>query len=153
VDAARRAALACLSARFSFNDFPDFLVMVCRGDLSDITGPLHHGGLVGPDCPPLLHDAELIGSSGDDAPVSVPTPSAEKWRNVVDIEQLGCERTCSTEKENLMASPTTFRSPYVQRVELVRDTIMSHSKLGDKAASELAEHVLHALNSIPEKVR
>jgi Family of unknown function (DUF6307) len=30
---------------------------------------------------------------------------------------------------------------------------MSHSKLGDKAASELAEHVLHALNSIPEKVR
>jgi hypothetical protein len=23
-------------ARFSFRDFPDFLVMVCRGDLSDI---------------------------------------------------------------------------------------------------------------------
>ncbi|MGA8545069.1 MAG: DUF6307 family protein [Mycobacterium sp.] len=52
-----------------------------------------------------------------------------------------------------MASPTTFRSPYVQRVELVRDTIKSHSQLEDAAASELAEHVLHALNSIPEKVR
>lgn len=32
-------AFACLSARFSFNDFPDFLLMVCRGDLSDITAP------------------------------------------------------------------------------------------------------------------
>lgn len=56
-------------------------------------------------------------------------------------------------KENLMASPTTFRSPYLQRLELVKDTIRSHSKLGDKAASELAEHILHALNSIPEKMR
>ncbi len=52
-----------------------------------------------------------------------------------------------------MASPTTFRTPYVQRLELVKDTIRTHSKLGDKAAGELAVHVLHALNSIPEKVR
>ena len=52
-----------------------------------------------------------------------------------------------------MSSPTMSRSPYVQRVELVSDTIKAHSKLGDKAASELAVHVLHALNSIPEKVR
>lgn len=52
-----------------------------------------------------------------------------------------------------MASPTAFRSPYVQRLELVRDTIRSHSKLGDKAASELAEQILLALISIPEKVR
>jgi hypothetical protein len=52
-----------------------------------------------------------------------------------------------------MAPPMTVQSPYLQRLELVRDTITSHSKLGDKAASELAEHVLHALNSIPEKVR
>lgn len=28
-----------LSARFSFRDLPDFLVMVCRGDLSDIATP------------------------------------------------------------------------------------------------------------------
>jgi hypothetical protein len=81
------------------------------------------------------------------------TPGEEKRRKIIGIGQLGFERTCSTEKENLMASPTTFQSPYLQRLELVRDTIASHSKLGDKAASELAEHVLHALNSIPEKVR
>jgi Family of unknown function (DUF6307) len=48
-----------------------------------------------------------------------------------------------------MALPT----PYVQRLELVRDTITAHSKLSDKAANELAVHVLHALNSIPEKMR
>jgi hypothetical protein len=57
------------------------------------------------------------------------------------------------QKENLMASLTTSRSPYVLRLELVRDTLMSHSKLKDKEASELAEHVLQALNSIPEKIR
>jgi len=52
-----------------------------------------------------------------------------------------------------MTSATTTRSPYVHRVELVRDTIKSHSKLADKDASALAEHILHALNSIPEKIR
>ena len=52
-----------------------------------------------------------------------------------------------------MASLTTVRSPYVVRLELVRDTITSHTKLGDKEASELAEHVLDVLNSIPEKIR
>ena len=52
-----------------------------------------------------------------------------------------------------MASPTTLRTPYDQRLELVKDTITAHSKISDKAASELAVHVLHALNSIPEKMR
>jgi hypothetical protein len=52
-----------------------------------------------------------------------------------------------------MSSPKSFRTPYDLRLELVKDTIKTHSKLGDKAASELAVHVLHALNSIPEKVR
>ena len=85
--------------------------------------------------------------------VSIATPSDQKRGNVVGIGQLGYERTCSIEKEKLMVSPTMFRSPYVQRLELVRDTIKSHSKLEDKEASALAEHVLHALNSIPEKVR
>ena len=56
-------------------------------------------------------------------------------------------------KEYEMSSPTTIRTPYDQRVELVRDIITAHSKLGGKAASELAVHVLHALNSIPEKMR
>src|ERR1700726_4360418 len=40
-----RAAFACLSARFSFSDFPDFFVMDCRGDLSAIADPL----IMGPD--------------------------------------------------------------------------------------------------------
>jgi uncharacterized protein DUF6307 len=52
-----------------------------------------------------------------------------------------------------MASPTTFRSPYDTRVSLVKDTILAHSKLDDDAAEALAVHVLHALNSIAEKVR
>jgi Family of unknown function (DUF6307) len=52
-----------------------------------------------------------------------------------------------------MASPTTLHSPYIQRLDLVKDTITAHSKLGDKPARELAVHILHALNSIPEKIR
>jgi hypothetical protein len=52
-----------------------------------------------------------------------------------------------------MASPTTFHTPYDLRLELVSDTLKTHSKLGDKAAGELAVHVLHALNSVPEKLR
>ena len=52
-----------------------------------------------------------------------------------------------------MASPTILRTPYDRRVELVADTIKANSKLGDKAAAELAVHVLHTLNSIPEIIR
>ena len=47
------SALACFAARFSLRDLPDFFVMVWRGDLSDIAGPLHMGGLGGPDSPTL----------------------------------------------------------------------------------------------------
>ncbi len=49
--------------------------------------------------------------------------------------------------------PTQIRSPYDRRVELVKDTIRGHSKLGDKAAGELAVQILNVLNSIPERVR
>jgi Family of unknown function (DUF6307) len=52
-----------------------------------------------------------------------------------------------------MASPITFRSPYDIRVNLVKDAILANSKLDDDAAAALAVHILHALNSIPEKVR
>ncbi len=48
VDAVRRAALTCLSARFSFNDCP-----------------LHRGGLVCPDSPTSPHGGEVVGSSGE----------------------------------------------------------------------------------------
>jgi hypothetical protein len=71
----------------------------------------------------------------------------------MDIGQLGCERTCLTKKEKVMASPTMIRTPYDIRLDLVKDTITTHSKLGDKAAAELAVHILHALNSVPEKMR
>ena len=52
-----------------------------------------------------------------------------------------------------MASPTTFRSPYEIRVALVRDAITDNSELDADAANVVATHVLHALNSIPEKIR
>ncbi|MGO4442250.1 DUF6307 family protein [Mycobacterium sp. 2YAF39] len=53
-----------------------------------------------------------------------------------------------------MATKTAaIRSPYEKRVDLVRDAITARSKLGDEDARDLAEHVLHALDSIPEKMR
>ena len=52
-----------------------------------------------------------------------------------------------------MTAPTPLRTPYIERLEMVRDTVKAHSNLGDKAAIELATHILHALNSIPEKMR
>ena len=52
-----------------------------------------------------------------------------------------------------MASPTLLRTPYAERLELVADTIKTHSKLKAGPANDLAVHVLHALNSIPEKMR
>jgi len=51
----------------------------------------------------------------------------------------------------------TSNGPYVslydQRVKLVADTLMAHSELEDEAATELAAHVLFALDHIPERVR
>ena len=52
-----------------------------------------------------------------------------------------------------MASSTTFRTPYENRLDLVTTTITSHSTLDADDASALAVQVLHALNSIPERVR
>lgn len=56
-------------------------------------------------------------------------------------------------KGNSMASLTTFRTPYEIRLQLVTDTISAHTKLGSDAAGKLAAQILHAINSIPEKVR
>ena len=52
-----------------------------------------------------------------------------------------------------MTSAVTFRTPYENRVTLVKDAIKAHSKLGDKAADDLAVNVLEALDTIPEKMR
>jgi hypothetical protein len=53
-----------------------------------------------------------------------------------------------------MTSPiTTLRTPYEERLDLVSKIIGTNSALDGAAADDLAVHILHALNSIPEKVR
>jgi Family of unknown function (DUF6307) len=44
-------------------------------------------------------------------------------------------------------------SQYERRLKTVTDIVKEHSKLGGKAAGEIAVHVLHALDTIPEVVR
>jgi hypothetical protein len=44
-------------------------------------------------------------------------------------------------------------SPYENRLKLVEDALTAHSKLDAKTANGVAVHILHALDSIPEKVR
>jgi hypothetical protein len=54
-----------------------------------------------------------------------------------------------------MANPVAlrFRSPYELRVELVKNTLTTHSALSTAAASKLAVEILQALDTIPEKMR
>jgi hypothetical protein len=52
-----------------------------------------------------------------------------------------------------MISQATLRSPYEVRIGLIQDILTANSSLDDAAARELAVRVLHALNSIPEKIR
>jgi hypothetical protein len=53
-----------------------------------------------------------------------------------------------------MASTTsTYTSLYEQRVELVARSLMQHSELEEKTATDLAVHVLHAIDHVPEKLR
>ena len=52
-----------------------------------------------------------------------------------------------------MTSNGTYVSLYDQRLELVAAALTAHSALTEKDAIELAGHVLHALDHIPEKVR
>jgi hypothetical protein len=51
------------------------------------------------------------------------------------------------------AANSIYTSPYDQRVQLVAQAFEQHSKLSEKTAAELAVHVLHAIDHIPEKVR
>ena len=52
-----------------------------------------------------------------------------------------------------MTSNGTYVSPYDQRVQLVAAALTARSELTEKAAIELAGHVLYALDHILEKVR
>jgi hypothetical protein len=46
-----------------------------------------------------------------------------------------------------------YISLYEQRIQLVAAALTQHSKLSEKDASDLAVHVLYAIDHIPEKVR
>ena len=50
-------------------------------------------------------------------------------------------------------TPSAHVSLYEQRVALVAHALTQNSKLDDKSAVDLAVHVLHAIDRIPEKVR
>jgi hypothetical protein len=50
-------------------------------------------------------------------------------------------------------SASNYISLYDKRVRLVAYALKQHSKLGEKDAMDLAVHVLHAIDHIPEKVR
>jgi hypothetical protein len=52
-----------------------------------------------------------------------------------------------------MSEQVTYVSVHDQRVKLVAQAMMDNSKLGEKAATELAKHAIYALDHIPEKVR
>jgi hypothetical protein len=53
----------------------------------------------------------------------------------------------------MAVATSTYVSLYDQRVALVAHALTQNSKLEEKAAAELAVHVLHAIDQIPEKVR
>ncbi|WP_245678040.1 DUF6307 family protein [Nocardia acidivorans] len=52
-----------------------------------------------------------------------------------------------------MNKTTAMNTPYEHRVIRVRDVVRKYSELDDNAATELAVQVLHALDTIPEKIR
>lgn len=52
-----------------------------------------------------------------------------------------------------MTAATARLTPYENRLKLVEAALTAHSKLDANAASGVAVHILHALDSIPEKVR
>jgi hypothetical protein len=61
--------------------------------------------------------------------------------------------TATTDPTASPSSTAAFTPRYEQRVQLVQAIVRNHSTLDDKAASELAVHMLHALDTIPEKLR
>lgn len=52
-----------------------------------------------------------------------------------------------------MTDNSKYVSLYDQRVQVVADALMQHSKITKKAAVPLTEYVLDALDHIPEKIR
>jgi hypothetical protein len=52
-----------------------------------------------------------------------------------------------------MTTSEAYVSLYDLRVKLVQKALQEHSTLDDKTSFELAEHVLNALDHIPEQAR
>lgn len=52
-----------------------------------------------------------------------------------------------------MTTEPRSMSRYDKRVKVVSDIVKAHSQLDDTTASGIAVQVLHALDTIPEKVR
>lgn len=52
-----------------------------------------------------------------------------------------------------MTLETPFVSRYERRVKLAKDAVQSRTALDDKAAAELAVHLVHVLDTTPEKTR
>ncbi|HEV7418872.1 MAG TPA: DUF6307 family protein [Mycobacterium sp.] len=52
-----------------------------------------------------------------------------------------------------MTNNGTYVSIHDRRIRLVADAVAAHSELAEKAALEVAVHVLYALDHIPETVR
>lgn len=48
---------------------------------------------------------------------------------------------------------STYTSAYERRLKMVEDVLSGGTKLGDKAARDLAVQVLRVLDHIPERVR
>lgn len=72
----------------------------------------------------------------------------------------GLDRACActrpAEHENLLPignKAMAIETPYERRVIRVRDVVRTYSGFDDNAATELAVQVLHALDTIPEKIR
>ena len=72
---------------------------------------------------------------------------------VVPPASLSSFSLSSFSKEKIMASDGKYVSLYEQRVKLVAAALTEHSELTSSAATELAAHVLYALDHIPERVR
>lgn len=52
-----------------------------------------------------------------------------------------------------MTTNGAYVSIHDRRVQLVAETVEQHSKLTEKAAFEVALHVVYALDHVPESVR
>jgi hypothetical protein len=52
-----------------------------------------------------------------------------------------------------MATDQIRLSQYERRMKTVTDIVLAHSELSNTVANELAVHVLHALDTIPETIR